>query len=153
MKKFIPLVILICALSAILFFQNCSGSKHSITSGEKVSLSSIYPYYEQKPEFFENIQLTTAFEDNGIWKYQFVASVVYVDVPGEEIDVEIRIYDQNQNVLCPRRTARVKNTNNHILIPDCQSSQKATLARIEIFAKLAVATPLKKISSYTFVLK
>ena len=153
MRKFIPLLILISTFSAVLFFQNCSGSKHASTSGTYVNLSSIYPYFEQKPVYYENIQLTTAFNDGGVWKYQFVASVVYADAPSEEVDVEIRIFDQNQNILCPRRTARVKNTNNHIEIPDCQSSQKATLARIEIHAKLATERVLNKISTYTFVLK
>jgi hypothetical protein len=153
MKKFIPLGLLVLALSAVLFFQNCSGSKHATTSGNNLSLSSIYPYYDEKPLYFENIQLTTAFKENELWKYQFVASVVYIDMPSEEVDVEIRIFDQDQKILCPRRTARVKNTNNHIEIPDCQSSHQATLARIEIYAKLASETAIKKISNYTFVLK
>ncbi len=153
MRKFLPFAALGLALSAVLFFQNCSGSSHESTSGTYVSLSSIYPYYNEKPIYYENIQLTTAFEESGLWKYQFVASVVHADTPSEEVDVEIRIFDQNQRVLCPRRNVRVKNTNNHIEIPDCQSSQQATLARIEIYAKLASETALKRISKYTFVLK
>ena len=153
MKKFIPLGLLLLVLSTVLFFQNCSGSKHYSASGNNISLSSIYPYYDEKPSYFENIQLTTAFEENGLWKYQFVASVVYADMPSEEVDVEIRIFDQDQKILCPRRTARVKNTNNHIEIPDCQSSRQTTLARIEIYAKLSSETASKKISNYTFVLK
>lgn len=153
MRKFLPLAALGFALAAVLFFQNCSGSTYTNNSGSSVNLSSIYPYYDVKPSYYENIQLTTAFQESGIWKYQFVASVVHADTPGEEVDVEIRIFDQNQKILCPRRTARVKNTNNHIEIPDCQSSQQATLARIEIYAKLASETALKRISKYTFVLK
>lgn len=153
MRKFIPLFIVGFSLSSALFFQNCSESKHTSSSATSLSLSSIYPYFEQKPDYYENVQLTTVFQENGLWKYQFVASIVYADTPSEEVDVEIRILDQNQNVLCPRRTARVKNTNNHVEIPDCQSSQQATLARIEIYAKLASETALKKISNYTFVLK
>jgi hypothetical protein len=153
MRNFISLATVLLVLTPILFFQNCAESKHTASSEASVSLSSIYPYFEEKPEFYENIQLTTAFQENGLWKYQFIASIVSAETPSEEVDVEIRIFDQKQAILCPRRNVRVKNTNNHIQIPDCQSSQKATLARIEIFAKLASERTLKKVSDYTFVLK
>ncbi len=141
---------LIAGLYVILLFQNCSSS--SSHNGEVIyfSADSIYPYHDKKPQYFENVQLTEAVKINDLWTYQFAASIVYIENPAQMVDVEIRILDEDGNILCPRTSARVNNGNNHIPITNCQREEDVESVRIEVDAKLPAETMYKRLQTYTF---
>ena len=90
---------IIASVLILLIYQNCSPSHSSNEStAQSFSVESVYPYFNQKPTYFDNVQLTKAYEEDSIWKYQYVASIVYIDDPQQYIDIEIKIYDENKYV-------------------------------------------------------
>lgn len=147
---------IVIGLITLSVFQNCAPS-HQGNSTDGVTpfdVSKIYPYYDERPDYFNNIQLTKVYEDAGLWKYQFVASAVYVDAPEEDIDVDIRILDQDDKLLCLSTKVRVNSSSNNIMIDNCKSSSKASTVKIQVFLKLALqaAFPTEATSSYIFPL-
>lgn len=134
-------------------YQNCSPSHNGDgTVITPFDVSKVYPYYDAKPEFINNVQLTKAFKDGNVWRYQFVASAVHVDTPDSNINVNIQIYDQDGELLCLSTQATMNSSSNHIVINNCNSSVKATLVKINVFVKLATqsAYPKEPTSKYVF---
>ncbi len=151
--RYLASLSLVAITMTFLMFQNCSKPQYQDNSGTSVNMSLIYPYYEKKPDYFENVQLTSVFADSSnLWHYQFVASVVSIENADQDINVDIQIRDQHDNVLCPRFTATVKNTSNHMEIPDCISSKKVSKTKIEVRAKLATTTTYQLVNTYEFEL-
>ena len=147
MRHLIALSLIALCIS-VLMFQNCSQPFHQ--EGSSMNLSLMYPYYSQKPDYFDNVQLTAVLQDGDIWRYQFVASVVSIETPEADIDVDIQIHDQHNAIICPRFTATVKNTNNHLEIPDCTSAKKISEAKIDVRAKLTTESTFQLINTYEF---
>lgn len=147
--------IAILVISAISLFQNCSpshdptGGSHSLSSFD---ISQIYPYYLEKPDFFNNVQLTEVKQVDKVWEYQFIASAVDAENPSQKIDVNIQIRDQNNELLCVSKTVRVSSSKNTIAIDNCKSSEKASIVNIKVFIKPAAATsfPTTPTSTYKF---
>jgi hypothetical protein len=98
------------------------------------------------------VQLTKAFQDGSVWRYQFVAGIVYADSPESDVDVNIEIYDQDNKLLCLSKQATVNSSSNHIIIDNCNSSKKASLVKIYVYAKLATQPAFAKdpTSKYLF---
>jgi hypothetical protein len=133
----------------MLNFQNCAPSH---ISPNAFSIASIYPYYDEKPEYFDSVQLIDSNESGGTWTYKFAASVVYADNPAMDIDVEIAIVDEAGTALCPVTQLTVNQTSNNIIIDNCQATHQATQAKITIQAKLHsdTAGTVQPVSEYTF---
>ncbi|MCB0378353.1 MAG: hypothetical protein KDD33_07660 [Bdellovibrionales bacterium] len=121
--------ILVFMFASTIAFQNCSAT-HTTTNlssecgdqGQCVgSLQDLYPY-STKPSFYEDVQLINKVLDAGEWNYQFIASVVDIDNPDQNIDVEIHLLDGDGKLVCPRTTATVNRSNNHIEIAECKNS-------------------------------
>lgn len=145
--------IAIMAIMIVLNFQNCSPSHVGNSSGS-FSLASIYPYYSEKPEYFESVQLTEIEEGVGTWKYQFIVTLVYIDDPSQDVDFEVQIFNESDALLCPSKSFTVNQNTNHIVIDDCISAVQATTAKITVSAKLASATSaLVPIKNYVFSLE
>ncbi|MCB9073569.1 MAG: hypothetical protein H6623_08100 [Bdellovibrionaceae bacterium] len=143
---------IIASVLILLIYQNCSPSHSSNEStAQSFSVESVYPYFNQKPTYFDNVQLTKAYEEDSIWKYQYVASIVYIDDPQQYIDIEIKIYDENNNLLCPRTSKTISTDDNHILIDNCESDKQVKSTKIEVYAKLASTSgELQLVSTYLF---
>lgn len=144
--------LLILSLILLTQYQNCSPME---AAGKKslFSLSSVYPYYEEKPVYYENLQLIEVSQKNSVWSYKFAAAVARTDDPARVIDVEIRIYDGVSGaVLCTSKKASVNNTNNHIEINSCNSSLKVQSVHVEMDAKLSSESVLKPLREYEFKL-
>lgn len=155
MKWIVRLLAGLC-LSIVVVFQNCSPSHNPSGSSSLSSfdISQVYPYYLEKPVYFNDVQLTGVVQNNSVWEYQFIASAVDIDTPANNIDVNIQIRDQKEKLLCVSKTVRINSKNNIIQLDDCKSSQKATEARIKVFIKPATksAYDAKPTSTYTFKL-
>jgi hypothetical protein len=150
-STYLSILLSVCTL---MIYQNCSPSHKGENGSSAVfSAEAVYPYYEEKPTFFDSVQLTKVFKEGSLWKYQFVASVVFIDEPEKNIDVEIKIFDQDGKILCPRKVITVNFNNNYISIDNCQSNKQAILAKIELYAKLSTESgaPIL-LNSYPFAI-
>lgn len=149
MKKTFLLTVILGFLT-LAIYQNCSPS-HS-DGGTPFSIATIYPYYDAKPAYFDSVQLTKVAQENKKWVYEFVVGAVYLDDPEKMIDVEVRIDDQDDKILCTTTSVRVNSSSNHIMIDDCGSDDKVSLIQIRIFLKLATETnfPTKPHRVYAF---
>lgn len=147
------LMILVSGLLTLSIFQNCSPSHSgSATETDTFSMTAVYPYLNAKPTYFDNIQLTDVVNDSGVWRYQFVAGIVYIDDPTKNIDYQINITDEDDNLLCLSKTGRINSSSNHIMIDNCNSSNKAEIVRIKVRAKLATESTYSVVSDYDFEL-
>ncbi len=145
--KFVSLSIMFILI--VLNFQNCSPS-HTGGSGS-LNLASIYPYYSEKPDYFESVQLIKVEQGSGgLWLYQFAVSIADADDPQKSIDIEVRIFDQANAVLCPTFNATVTAASNNIVIDNCSSANMATKAKVEIDAKPTTGTTLEPVRTYSF---
>lgn len=142
-------------LLTLSIYQNCSPSHNGNGSVETpFDVTKVYPYYDAKPDYINNVQLTKAFKDGSVWRYQFVAGIVYAENPDTDININIEIFDQDDKLLCLSKQATVNSSSNHIIIDNCNSSIKATTVKIHVYAKLATqsAFPTTPTSKYIFPL-
>ena len=125
--------IALVALITALDYQNCSPSH---VPGGSFSLSSLYPY-DVEPVYFENMQVTGVTDaGSGVWKYEFAASVVYIDDPAQDVDVQITIVDEAGAAICPVTNVTVNQGSNNIAIGACSINHRASEAKINLSAKL-----------------
>jgi hypothetical protein len=152
MKK-IALIISL-SLFSLLAYQNC-GQKISSGQSSSQSVSSVYPYYSEKNEFFDSVQLIKADvqADNSI-DLSFAATIAYADDPEAILDVEYRVQDENGDLVCPRIIAQVNNSNNHIEIDDCLAVKQLKSVTVVVQAKLKTESQshLRTVSSSKFSL-
>jgi len=141
------LALVLVALLTALNYQNCSPSH---VPGGNFSLSSIYPY-DVEPVYFENMQLTSVTDAGGVWKYEFAATIVYIEDPTQDLDVQIKVVDEAGASLCTDTVVTVNQTSNHIAITSCQSNHQVTEAKINLSAKLHSDTgALQTVKDYDF---
>lgn len=150
--KYSLITTVLLSLLTLGIYQNCSPSH---TGNQEVEspfdISSVYPYFDSKPEFMNNVQLTKAYKDGNVWRYQFVAGIVHADKPDSDVNVDIRIFDQDDNILCLSKKATVSSSSNHIMIDNCNASTKASLVKIHVYAKLATKASFDAQPTNTYV--
>ncbi len=109
--------IIFCSL--LVSFNNC-GSHHLRDIEQTINVSSIFPF-TRKAAYYHNVQIVEKKEVDGVWSYQFIASVVDADNEDSNIDIEIDILDSKGKRVCPRTLETVNRTSNHIQISACET--------------------------------
>lgn len=125
---------LVLLFGTLLWYQGCGSSVHTgKKSGSLGQLSSIFPYSE-KSRYYDDVQLVSMEENNGIWEYQFIVAIVDAEDEDMNIDVEVKVTDLNDQLLCPRYISKINRTNNHIELPNCNRNEELTEIKVVLSA-------------------
>ncbi len=122
----------ICLIPIVFLFNNCD-SNHLRNPEQTVDVASIFPFNE-KGQYFQNVQIVEKSEDSGVWNYQFIASIADADQESTELDVEFDVVDGEGNRVCPRSVTTVNNSNNHIQIASCESTTNYSALKVVVRA-------------------
>ncbi len=114
----------------IVSFNNC-GSHHLRDIEQTINVSSIFPF-TRKAAYYHNVQIVEKKEVDGVWNYQFIASVVDADNEDSNIDIEIDILDSKGKRVCPRTLETVNRSSNHIQISSCETPNDHSALTVEV---------------------